>query len=36
MFFLMGAMSAVFSPSHTEHSEGMQIHVCDTGQGVCP
>jgi len=34
--FLMDATSAVFGPSHTEHSEGMQIDAVDTGQWVCP
>jgi len=33
---LLSTTSAVFSPSHPEHSEGMQIHVFDTGQRECP
>ena len=34
--FLMDATSAAFGPSHTEHSEGMQIDALHAGQGVCP
>jgi hypothetical protein len=34
--FLDVCDECAFGPSHTDYSEGMQIHALDTGQGVGP